>query len=69
MIGRLILLDHLGGRPAAAKLLDGRLEDLLFEGIGPCPRHRLSRNCGPACERPRRYVPAHPRWLGIFAPD
>jgi hypothetical protein len=40
MIGRLILLDHLGGRPAAAKLLDGRLEDLLFEGIGPCPRHR-----------------------------
>ncbi|MGB1164653.1 MAG: ribonuclease E/G [Paracoccaceae bacterium] len=37
MIGRLILLDHLGGQPAAAKLLDGRLEDLLFEGIGPAP--------------------------------
>ena len=31
MIGRLILLDHLGGQPAAAKLLDGRLEDLLIE--------------------------------------
>ena len=37
MIGRLILLDHLGGQPAAAKLLDGRLEDLLFEGIAPAP--------------------------------
>ena len=37
MIGHLILLDYLGGRPVAAKLLDGRLDDLLFEGIGPAP--------------------------------
>ena len=32
MKGRSIHLDHIGGRPAAALLVDGQLDDLLLEG-------------------------------------
>lgn len=31
MKGRSVLLDHIGGRPAAALMVDGRLEDLLID--------------------------------------
>lgn len=31
MKGRSVLLDHVGGRPAAALMVDGRLEDLLID--------------------------------------
>ncbi|MCB1362557.1 MAG: ribonuclease E/G [Rhodobacteraceae bacterium] len=37
MKGRTIILDHLGGREAAALMVDGRLEDLLIAGDAPPP--------------------------------
>jgi len=37
MKGRLIALDHVAGREAAALMVDGRLEDLLIEGDAPRP--------------------------------
>lgn len=40
MKGRVVLLDHVGGREAAALMVDGRLEDLLVdapEGSPPAP--------------------------------
>ncbi|AVO38779.1 ribonuclease E/G [Pukyongiella litopenaei] len=37
MKGRSILLDHLGGREAAALVVDGRLDDLLVAGDAPAP--------------------------------
>ncbi len=37
MKGRQIILDHLGGREAAALVVDGRLEDLLIDTDGPRP--------------------------------
>ena len=35
MKGRLIALDHIAGREAAALMVNGRLEDLLVQGDGP----------------------------------
>jgi Ribonuclease G/E len=35
MKGRTIVLDHIGGREAAALLVDGRLEDILIDGDAP----------------------------------
>ena len=37
MKGRMIVLDHVGGREAAALLVDGRLEDLLIDTDAPRP--------------------------------
>ena len=37
MKGRTIVLDHLGGREAAALLIDGQLDDLLIDPDGPRP--------------------------------
>lgn len=37
MKGRQILLDHVGGREAAARMVDGRLDDLLIDGDAPRP--------------------------------
>ena len=37
MKGRLIALDHVNGREAAALMVDGRLEDLLIASDGPQP--------------------------------
>ncbi|MTJ05748.1 MAG: ribonuclease G [Sediminimonas qiaohouensis] len=37
MKGRQIILDHLGGREAAALMVDGRLDDLLIGDEGACP--------------------------------
>lgn len=37
MKGRLIALDHVRGREAAALMVDGRLEDLLIDSAGPRP--------------------------------
>ncbi|NDV01744.1 ribonuclease E/G [Pseudoroseicyclus tamaricis] len=37
MKGRRIVLDHLGGRPAAALMVDGRLDDLLIDDEGVRP--------------------------------
>lgn len=37
MKGRLIALDHLHGAPAAALLVDGRLQDLILSSAGPAP--------------------------------
>ena len=37
MKGRTIVLDHLGGREAAALLIDGQLDDLLIDPVGPRP--------------------------------
>ncbi len=37
MIGRTIVLDHIGGRKAAALMLDGQLEDLVVEADAPAP--------------------------------
>ena len=33
MIGRTIVLDHIGDREAAAYLVDGKLDDLLIDDI------------------------------------
>lgn len=38
MKGRIIALDQIRGRPAAALLVDGRLEDLLIDPEGESPR-------------------------------
>ncbi|MGR3436276.1 MAG: ribonuclease E/G [Shimia sp.] len=48
MKGRLIALDHVAGREAAALMVDGRLEDLLIDGpdlarIGAVFRARVAR--------------------------
>lgn len=37
MKGRQILLDHVGGREAAALVVDGRLDDLFIDGDAPRP--------------------------------
>ncbi len=37
MKGRMIILDHLGDREAAALMVDGVLEDFLVEGEAPAP--------------------------------
>jgi Ribonuclease G/E len=37
MKGRMIVLDHVGTREAAALLVDGRLEDVLIDGDAPRP--------------------------------
>lgn len=37
MKGRSIILDHLNGRPAAALMVDGRLDDLLLTSDAPAP--------------------------------
>ncbi len=37
MKGRVVLLDEIGGRPAAALVVDGRLEDLLIDPDGDEP--------------------------------
>ena len=37
MKGRTIVLDELGGREAAALMVDGRLEDILIDGDAPRP--------------------------------
>lgn len=37
MKGRCIILDHLGGREAAALMVDGHLDDLLIESDAPTP--------------------------------
>ncbi|MEL6451513.1 MAG: ribonuclease E/G [Pseudomonadota bacterium] len=37
MKGQQILLDHIGGREAAARMLDGQLDDLLIDGDAPRP--------------------------------
>lgn len=37
MIGRQIVLDHIGDREAAALMVDGRLEDFLVETDAPAP--------------------------------
>lgn len=37
MKGRVIALDHVNGRQAAALMVDGRLADLLVEGTAPSP--------------------------------
>ena len=37
MIGRVVLLDQIAGRPAAALMVDGQLEDLLVDPLGDDP--------------------------------
>lgn len=37
MIGRVVLLDQIAGRPAAALMVDGQLEDLLVDPMGDDP--------------------------------
>lgn len=37
MKGRQIILDHLDGREAAALMVDGKLDDILFDGDAPRP--------------------------------
>ncbi len=53
MKGRIVVLDEIAGRSAAALLVDGRLEDLLIdpaEGAGPAPGAILRG----VCDRPMK---------------
>lgn len=37
MIGRVVVLDNLAGRPAAALIVDGQLQDFLLDPVGDAP--------------------------------
>lgn len=50
MKGQLILLDEIDGREAAARLVDGKLDDLLVEGPGLAPGTILRVRAGRAAK-------------------
>ncbi len=70
MKGRVVLLDQIAGKPAAALVVDGRIEDLAIDPADDAPLPGAIYGLWPiARSRGRRIVRETARRIGLLAPD